>query len=694
MSSNEILMKEQQREQESVNEITATREASENARLHRLIEHERDVMNELREREAQQNKEMRKAKEEADLANNAKSAFLAVMSHEIRTPMTGIMGMVRLLMETKLNEQQKEYTKTLMDSGDAMMALLNDILDFEKIESGKMDLENIDFDLHRLVNGIKTLMSGHAEAKNISLKVDMDENIPRYVIGDPVRLRQVILNLTGNSIKFTDKGGVSIRLSLAKGEKAGGKDASRIRFAIQDTGVGISKEAQKNLFNPFSQADSSVSRKYGGTGLGLTISQKLIETMGGIIQIDSQEGKGSTFHFTVNMDHGSAQAIEKAEAQGADLTQSPEKSLRILIVEDNEINLKLMNELVSRMGHVTFTADSGEAGLEIAEKEELDMVLMDVELPGMSGMGTTKAIRAINDKDKAMTPVIALTGNVKDEDVRRCYASNMNGHLAKPVDPHKLKEQINKVISGKLDNPVELSEEKSDAHINMTRLDVGTEEFGVKDKKAPVKKETEKAPEKQEKSFKPLKSDTASDDDDAPLSKGPDVAPITALAKGAKEAEKPKESKAPLSLDLTEEELDEDSFESAIIMAEESEKNQNEIETNGHDVFDRIILEGLRSSVGEEKLKAIVKDMMNKADDILKAIDEASDSNNIDSIASRSHELKGMAGNFGLIEIGAIAEKVEKAAKAHKVKELQAILPGLPPARDRARTAIQGWLEA
>lgn len=631
-------------EAESIALLKQSRDASENARLLRVIDHERQVMNELREREIKQSEEMRKARDAADEANRAKSAFLAVISHEIRTPMSGIMGMVRLLLDTKLSKDQHDYAQTIQDSGDAMLSLLNDILDFEKIESGKMDLEHIDFDLPRMMQGVVTLMSGHADTKGISLKADIDPSLPRFVIGDPVRLRQVLLNLVGNSIKFTEHGGVSVHVKRddhGNEQKAG---VVRIRVAVQDTGVGISKEAQKNLFNPFAQADSSVSRRFGGTGLGLAISQRLIESMGGKIAIDSIEGRGSTFYFTLIMEEGSVDGAQSMSAARSSPLAGPrpEKVLRILVVEDNEISQKLMREFIQRIGHEITLAETGEEGLRQIESQNFDMVLMDVELPGISGIGATKAIRAMKDDTKARLPVIAMTGNVRDEDVHSCYAANMNGHLAKPIDPQKLRDMIQKVIDNKLDNPVVVDEDRESFGVaHQTEIKIAATPYPGGIKAAA------------ENSVSPLR--------EALLSPG--------------------------SFELAEDDLDSDSFAEAIERHEVAESAPTST-----DVLDSRMLHGLREGMNGDAVRSLIDELFEKAEQIIADMQKAAAGRDASTMAARAHELKGMAGNFGLVEVSRIAEKAERAAKEDLSDGIEELLADLAPANDRARAAMNRWL--
>ncbi len=690
---------ERVQEVQQVSRIVQSREGQEFNRLKRLVEHERQVMQELRDREIEQNEEMRLSRIAADEANRAKSAFLAVVSHEIRTPMTGIMGMVRLLLDTQMSLAQKDYAQTIQDSGDAMMSLLNDILDFEKIESGKMDLERIDFDLHRMANSIVTLMSGHAHNKGIYLKLDLDPQVPRYVIGDPVRLRQVLLNLVGNSIKFTQEGGVTIVLSrepnsegLARG------NVYKVRFAVKDTGVGISKEAQHNLFRPFSQADSSVSRKFGGTGLGLAISQRLIEAMGNRIAIDSEEGRGSTFHFTLIMEEG--RDVEAAgENDQNSLSRQSSKVLRILVVEDNEINQKLLKEFISRMGHEVIQAMNGEDGIEAVKAERPDMVFMDLEMPGISGMGATKAIRALKEDALAGTPVIALTGNTREEDIRACYAANMNGHLAKPVDPIRLRAQIDKVINGKLDNPVVLAENRDDDYTQTTQLARPSARKHVP--VAPAESSVESSPADDVAIAAPSSSPSSSslsaqspimrhllNEDDPDASLAPEDLP---KVKFAKPEEKSMISMMAadehLSMPFDDIDLDEDSFAQAVQAAE------SVAPTGNVKVFDSSMLDPLKGAMKPEELQEMIDSLLEKAEEIVLALDVAANTHDRQALTARAHELKGMAGNFGLSELSRVAGELEASSKTED-SDVSALMLRIPDAYRRARAEITRWMDA
>lgn len=447
--------KERVRDEQSLARLQKSKESADQARLIRVIERERELMAELREREVKRTEEMRISKESADRANKAKSAFLAVVSHEIRTPMNGILGMVQLLFKTTLSKSQLDYVETIRKSSDTMMALLNDILDFEKIERGSMALEIINFDTHRLINDVVILMSGHAAQKGISLNSDIEDSVPRIASGDPTRLRQILLNLINNAVKFTGEGIITVRLEKIQSERQEEKD--KIRFSVIDTGIGVSEEEKARLFTPFAQAKANTTRKYGGTGLGLTISYKLTEAMGSHIEVDSIEGKGSTFSFDLDL------IIPEGEGEGEILTQElvleerpahDATPMKILVTEDNELNRKVLEGLLSQKGHTLYMAKNGLEALEICRAHVPELVFMDIQMDGLNGIETTRQLRAQSDPKVASIPVIALTGNVMIEDIEEYFEVGMNGFIAKPIDSNKLDEVIYNASMGKFENEV------------------------------------------------------------------------------------------------------------------------------------------------------------------------------------------------------------------------------------------------
>jgi signal transduction histidine kinase/HPt (histidine-containing phosphotransfer) domain-containing protein len=348
---------------------------------------------------------------EAEAAALAKSEFLAVMSHEIRTPMNGIIGMARLMLDEGMAPGQRTRLETLRHSAEALLAILDDILDFSKLEAGRIDFERIPFRPSEVVEEVLRLMGPRASEKGLNLSVRISPDVPEWVSGDPGRLRQVLLNLAGNAVKFTEVGEVAVHLT---------RRAEELEFSVIDTGIGLDEGARARLFRSFSQADASISRRYGGTGLGLAICKRLVEGQGGTIGVESDSGQGSRFWFRLDLPAAEVPA---------------EIALTVLLAEDNAINQMVARGFLQRAGHRVVIANNGAEAVDlIAAGGSFDLILMDMQMPEMDGLEATRAIRAMGGKAGSM-PIIALTANALQSDEERCRAAGMNDYVAKPIDP-------------------------------------------------------------------------------------------------------------------------------------------------------------------------------------------------------------------------------------------------------------------